>query len=335
MKNDNSLFKFESMINNILEQSVAFQRSRVLLTAYELDIFTMLGENSKSAQAIAQELNADNPALERLMNALVSLDLLEKIGRKYRNTKASYTLLVRGNPNYMSNLNHMNFMWDRWTTLTETIMKGTATNPKKICEWTEKQINDFLAAMHWRANLYSPEIVQMINLSNTESILDLGCGTGVIGMEILKSNPSIQITFFDFPCVIDRTLQYIERKGLQDHINVMKGDFTKDDFGKGYDMIILSQVLHSYSIWENLETMRKVFDALNPGGIVIIHEYLLNESRDRPLFSALFSLDMLVTTKSGEVLTETDAWLLLKESMFSDIKKEETSFGTYVIMGKK
>lgn len=335
MKSESSLFRFEEKINNILDQSIAFTKSRVLLTAYELDIFTLIGENARSAKEIADEISANHNGVERLMNALVAMELLEKIGRKFRNSKASYTLLVRGNPHYMSNLNHMNFMWDRWTDLTEAVRLGTAIKPVPIYERSEKQINDLMASAHWRDNLFAPELVKMIDLSNVETILDLGCGTGAISMELIKQNPLIHLTLFDYPCIIERTHQHIERKSLGSQISVLKGDITKDDFGKGYDMVLISQVLHRFSVWENLNTLRKVFDALNPGGTVVIHEYLLSESRDKPALAALFSLNMLVTTDTGDVITETDGWLLLRESMFSDIKTEETSFGTYLIIGKK
>jgi len=335
MKRDKMIFKYDEHINLVLEQSIAFTKSRVLLTAFELDIFTILGDTSMTGHEVAQKINASRNGVERLMNALVSLELLEKIGDKFRNTKAAYTLLVKGNPNYMGNLKHFNYIWKRWEGLTEAVINGTATNPERVYERTEEQIDNFLANQHWRSSIQAETIIKFCDIETINRALDLGCGTGVIGMELLKKNPKINLTLFDYPKVTEKTREYVQRKGLYDNVNIISGDMFVDDIGKGYDVVFLSNVLHSYSMMECLKIMRNVFDSLNKGGRVVIHEYLLDEGRDKPEYAALSSLNMLVHTESGDYFTETDIWLFLKESMFSDINKEETNFGSHVIIGTK
>jgi len=335
MKRDKTIFKYDELINLVMEQSIAFTKSRVLLTAFELDIFTILGDSAMSGHEVSQKINASKNGVERLMNALVSLELLEKIGDKFRNTKAAYTLLVKGNPNYMSNLNHINYIWKRWEGLTEAVINGTATSPERVCDRTDEQIDNFIANQNWRSTIQAQEILKLCNMGNIDRVLDLGCGSGVIGLEMLKMNPGMNLTLFEYPRVVERTKDYVEKKGLSDDVNILSGDMIVDDFGKGYDVVILSNVLHSYSMMDCLKIMRNVFDSMNKGGRVLIHEYLLEEGRDKPEYAALSSLNMLVHTAGGDYFTETDVWLFLKESMFSDIKKEETSFGSHVIMARK
>lgn len=335
MKKDKTIFKYDELINQVLDQSIAFTKSRVLLTAYELDIFTILGDSSKTADDVAQIVNGDRNGIIRLMNALVALELLEKIGNKYRNNKAAYSLLVKGNPNYMANLKYMTYVWKNWDNLTESVMTGTATASKYVTEFEHQELIDYIAAENWRANLQAPEVIKLSKLQDVERVLDLGCASGAFGMEVLKQKPGINLTLFDYPNVIEITNEYIEKKGLSDKIQTIGGDMFDDDFGRGYDTVILSNVIRSYSLMDSMIILRKVFDSLVKDGKVIIHEFLLEETRDKPEFSALLSLNMLVSSNRGDILTETDTWLILKESMFSNIRREETSFGSFVVIGQK
>lgn len=335
MKKEKQLFKYDEMVNNILETSYSFIKSRTLLTAFELDIFTIIGENAVYSHDVAQVLNANKRGMERLLNALVSMELLEKEGNKYRNTKASYTLLVRGNPNFMGNLDYVAFLWKRWESLTESVLKGKAVDAIPVNKRTDKDIEYFLMAQHWRANNFATDIINFSEQQHIDSVLDLGCGSGAVGMAFKSAYPNAKVTLFDFPNVIEKTKDYVERKSMTDSVNIIAGDMLIDDIGKTYDIVVLSHVLHSYSFWDCLTILRKVFDSLNPGGKVVIHEYLIKDTRDNPEFEALSSLNLLVVTAGGDVFTETDLWLLLKESMFSDLVKHETKYGTYVITAKK
>ena len=77
----------------IREIAVAYQKSRIFLTAYELDIFTTIGEKSYNAETVSKALNLNQNAIERLLNALVALKLLEKNNENYSNTKDSLMFL--------------------------------------------------------------------------------------------------------------------------------------------------------------------------------------------------------------------------------------------------
>ncbi len=335
MKKEKKLFKYNELIDRVLEQSIAFTKSRVLLTAYDLEIFTVLGDTSKTAGEVAQIVNADRNSIARLMNALVSLELLEKHGERFTNTKSAFSLLVKGNPNYMANLKYMNYIWNHWNNLTEAVKTGKAVNTKSVKDFDGEELADYIAAEHWRATLQAPEIIKHCKLENVERVLDLGCGSGAIGMEILKKYPHIKLTLFDYPNVIELTKDYVEKKGYADKVKIIGGDMFTDDYDGIYDVVIISNVLRTYSLMKNLTVMRKVFDSLVRDGRVLIHEFLLNESRDNPEFSTLLSLHMLVSSDGGDALSETDAWLLLKESMFSNIEKIETDFGSYLMVGQK
>ena len=189
--------------------------------------------------------------------------------------------------------------------------------------------------MNWRASKIAPELVKMIDLQNIETVIDIGCGSGALGMEMLKVNQNIELTLFDYPEVIKITKNHINRKSLSGIVKTLEGDLLNDNIGSGYDLVLLSQVLHAYSIWDNLTILNKVFSAMNHGGTLVVHEYILDEKRTSPDYNALFSLNLLLNTSNGNIMTENDLWMLLTETLFSDFKRVDTEFGTSLIFGKR
>lgn len=108
----------------IMEMATAFMRSRVLLTAYELDLFTVLGEESRSSSQVAHALGTDERATDRLMNALCAMGLLEKREGRFSNTHLASRILVKGKPDFMAGLMHMADLWETWSTLTDEDRTG-------------------------------------------------------------------------------------------------------------------------------------------------------------------------------------------------------------------
>ena len=114
--------------NNIREFASSFQKSRILLTGFELDIFSSLEETGNTASQIAKMLSLNEHACERLMNALVSLGFLSKEGRSFFNTKEGFTFLSRKSPEYLGGLMHTNHLWNTWSNLTRVVKTGIAAH---------------------------------------------------------------------------------------------------------------------------------------------------------------------------------------------------------------
>src|SRR5512135_662827 len=135
----------------ILELATAFQRSRVLLSAWELDLFTVLADERRTSGEVAAAIGADGTATDRLMNALVALGLLDKRDGRFANGALSARYLVKGRPEFMAGLGHTNNLWDGWSPLTDVVRAGQGqprpAPPGREDEWRRH----FIAAMHWRA----------------------------------------------------------------------------------------------------------------------------------------------------------------------------------------
>lgn len=319
----------------ILDTALAFQKSKVLLTACELDIFSVIGDEALTAEYIARVINTDLRATERLLNALCGMELLDFHDLLYRNTEDSMKHLVHGSPEYLGNLEHVAGLWDSWSDLIQVIRSGQPNNYKSLQDKDEKWIESFASSSHWKASIEAPEILTHLNLKNVRNVLDIGGGKGAYAKEFVKLNPNIRVHVFDYPEVIRFTMQMVIEEELQDKIIPISGDFTEDDLGKGYDLIYISNVLNLYSIWDNVKLLQRCFDALNHGGQIVVHEMIIDDDRTTPVKFALNSINLLVNTLRGGVYSETDLWIILKEAWFKDVERIDTQYESSLMVGFK
>ncbi|MGQ9819253.1 MAG: methyltransferase [Candidatus Kapaibacteriales bacterium] len=335
MKKESTPFSFDPIAESYIERATLYQNSIAFLSATELDLFNVIGYESLTADGIAHKLGIPISGLTRLLNVLVALNFLRKDGAHYSNNATGLNYLVRGSPNYIGNFRLFRIVFEKWLNLTKSIKDGKPPESFDLRKLPAEDIDSILSFMNWRANRQAPEFIKFLDLSRVMHVLDLGCGPGTFGMEILKYNINIDLTLFDYPEIIEYTRKFIERKGFNGLVHTIEGDFLKDDIGKNYDMVIISNVLRLYSFNDCLRILNKAFDSLKHKGKVVVQELLLDTTRISPSFSALHSLELFLTTSNGDLLTEPEVTLLLKEAWFSDIQKFITNYGTTIFIGTK
>jgi hypothetical protein len=145
----------------------------------------------------------------------------------------------------------------------------------------------------------------------------------------------MKCSVFAYDKVIPYVKEYYKDENVEDKITLISGDYDVDDFGSGYDMIFISFVAHHNSIFENIELSRKIFNALNVGGKIVVQDYYISDDRTKPVNNSLFSLETLVNSKSGDTYTESEMWIILREAKFRHVEKVETEFGTSIISAQK
>ncbi|MFP4528561.1 MAG: class I SAM-dependent methyltransferase [Candidatus Kapaibacterium sp.] len=325
----------DDSVTTILEIASAYQKSKILLTACELDIFSVLNDGPKTAKELAYQLGTDERATDRLLSALCSMRLLQKGGDVYTNTEGTNRFLVKSQPEYLGDLMHVAHLWDTWGTLTECLRIGTAASFTDINDKSDEWVESYVESIHRQAVLKAPDIVNRINLHGVTRVLDLGGASGLYAMEFVKAKPDIKATVFDLPKVIDQCRKHLDREGFSDKIDTIPGFFLEDDYGKGYDIVFISSIIHLFSIWENIKLLKKAFDCLRRGGRVIIEEELIDDDRIHPTSAAILSLNMLVNTEGGEAYTETDLWIMMREAWFTEVKRVNTEFSTSLMIGSK
>lgn len=305
----NSIIKQAKKLREI---SNGFRPARVLLTANNYRVFDHL-EKPRSVSTISKRLGTDLRATEILLDALTGLGLLKKRDKNYSNSPIASRFLVSSSPYYQGDyLRHADNHWKNWSGLDEVIKTGS---PFHIAHNRDA----FIRGMHNLASLRAKKIISLIGLKGIQTALDLGGGPGTYSIEMAKKG--IHVTLFDRPETIEIAKGVFKMTDVKDIIFI-GGDFLFDDIGKGYDLIFISQVLHSLSEKDNIQLLRKCRRALNKRGRIIIQEAYLSDDRTYPLKSTLSSVNMLINTVAGRCYSHDEIKGWFRKTGLRDIREK-------------
>jgi len=321
--------------NTIREFAASFQKSRILLSGFELDIFTNVDESGITNYQIANNLHLNEHACERLLNALVSLGFLTKQNHLFFNTAESFAFLSKKSSNYLGGLMHSNHLWNTWSHLTQVVKTGNSAHATEINERGEEWLFPFINAMHDRAKKQAPQQLANIDLSKIKSTLDIGGGSGAYSMEFVSKKPEIEATVFDLPNVVPITKKFIDKEGFSGKIKTHAGDYITDDLPKGFDLVFLSAIIHSNSLKINQDLIKKCFNSLNKNGKIVIQDWIMNNDRTQPISGAIFAINMLVGTEAGDCFTEQEVTEMLNASGFKNISRIEFETGLSQMIAQK
>lgn len=328
--NNNSFRNFYDLRNFIY----SFQKSRIVLTAFELDIFSVLGDESKTSAEVAKVILTDHRATDRLMNALKAIGLINKTDGLFSNTEITLKFLVKSSPEYLGGLMHSVNLWKSWSNLTECVKKGKRAENKSEFEKDPVTSRAFIAAMHERGSLQADNLMSSLDLRSVNSVIDIGGGSGAYSFAFVKAKENLTATIFDLPGIIPITNDYVQKAKLENKIKTICGNYLTDDFGKGYDLAFLSAIIHINSYEQNLALIKKCFDSLNDHGYIVIQDHVMSADRTSPPEGAIFALNMLVGTEYGDTYTETEIKEWLIEAGFSNYKILPTTNNSLIISQK-
>jgi precorrin-6B methylase 2/predicted transcriptional regulator len=280
-----------------------FMRSRVILTAAALDLFTLVHREPAPARRIATVAGTDPRATTRLLDCLVTFGLLDKKDGLYRTT-ASGALFSADHPDSIRPMvMHQNRLWDIWSHLTESVRLGANPHRRSVHEEGGESLEAFIGAMHVVGREVAARFAAACAPDRFSRLLDVGGGSGSYTIAFLRRNPAMTAVLFDHPDVIRMAEQRLRTEGLLDRVTLVGGDFYRDELPAGCDVALLSAIIHQNGVVENLDLYRKIHRALAPGGAVIIRDHVMNDDRTDPPAGALFALNMLVATPAGDTYT--------------------------------
>lgn len=307
-----------------LEEARAFTRSRVILTAAELNLFTFLEDFPSTAHEIAEKFALDLRATTRLLDALVAIDLLTKENNRYSLTPKGAPLSSKHPETVLPMVQHLLYLWDSWSHLTDTIRQGTNPHRKPGMQPGTESQKAFIGAMHVVGRELSQIIADAYDLRPFQRLLDVGGASGTYTIAFLRKNPDMKAVLFDLESVIPLAEERLRKEGLLDRVTLVAGDFYHDPLPYGCDLALVSAIIHQNSPEENLDLYRKVFDALEPGGKILIRDHIMEEDRSRPPAGALFALNMLVNTSGGDTYTFAEIREGLQKAGFTDVRLVRT-----------
>jgi precorrin-6B methylase 2 len=305
----------------LLALSGSYWQACALHAAVELDLFTAIGDGEFSSQELASQINTDARALEMLLNALKAMGLLKRKRKRFSNTEVSAVYLCKPNDDYIGYMiRHHHHLLDSWGRLHEAVRSGLpvrSTMARSDEEWRES----FLMGMFTNAMLVAPLLVKHLDLSRHSRLVDVGGGPGTYAIHFCMANPQLKATVFDLPTTRPFAEKVIEKFGLGGRISFVEGDYLKETLPGSYDVAWMSHILHGESPEDCRQIVARVVSALEPGAMVAVHDFILQDTMDGPLFPALFSLNMLLGTQGGQAYSESQLREMLSNSGVRNIRR--------------
>jgi 2-polyprenyl-3-methyl-5-hydroxy-6-metoxy-1,4-benzoquinol methylase len=300
----------------IMQDITGAWRSRALVAAVELDVFSHIADGKRTAKDVAGRAGASPRGMGYLLDALTAIGYLRKTASRYSLLPVSAAFLVRGKTAYMGTIAQaMSLTWDAWKDLTEVVRSGRSAEAVNVAE-KGKEFFPKLVANIFPGN-FAASTATVSRLPEKErrkihSILDVAAGSGAWSLAFAQAIPQAHVTTVDFPEMTPITRQFAEKFGVAARYEYHEGDLRQVDFGHdAYDLVILGHIVHSEGETHGKELLRKSYAALRPGGMLLIGEYVANDARTGPAMPLLFGLNMLLQTEEGNVFTfrEYRAWL--------------------------
>jgi SAM-dependent methyltransferase len=324
----------------IMQFTWGYVPTLLLETAIHHRIFDVLDAGPKTVKETAAATGASERGLRTVMNALVGLNFLAKEGERYALTPESDAFLVSTKPSFQGGiLKHASAqLIPKWLRLNEVVQTGkpaAAVNQEgEGSDFFQQFVVDIFPTSYPSAQVLAKNLA--LNQSATPvHVLDLAAGSGVWGIALAQSSDKVTVTAVDWIDVLPATKKTVARFGLSDRFTYVAGDLDSADFGKGHTVATLGHILHSEGEARSRNLLRKVFDALAPGGTIAIAEFLVNEERTGPVGSLFFAANMLVNTDEGDTFSFEEIREWLKDAGFTNARLLEAPGPSPLVLATK
>lgn len=313
--------------DRILQTGLAFWASKTLLSAIELNLFTVLAAAPQTAGQLLATLGLHPRAARDFFDTLVALGFLTRTDGVYSNTPETDLFLDRNKPSYIGGLLEManSRLYSFWGRLTEGLRTGEPQN--EVREGTAglfetlysdtARLRGFLAAMTGISHGSNMAIASQLPWSKYRTFADIGTAQGDLAVQIALGNPHLQGIGFDLPMVAPIFEEYATHNGVANRLRFQPGDFFTDPL-PGADAILMGHVLHDWGLDDKKMLLRKAWEALPEGGMVAIYEAIIDDERSTNAFGLMMSLNMLIETPAGSDYTGADCRGWLTEAGFRD-----------------
>src|SRR5262245_14886681 len=218
----------------LLQMAQAYRQSAILMTACELRVFTFLSQVPMRAEALARHCQVPVRGLQRLLNACVVLDLLEKADERYHNTPIAETFLVQGKSGYMGNFIRAGAeQYEAWGHLTRAIQEDRPIQSQAgeaLPTLPGDRIRGYVARLYELGKHNAVAIADRLDLENVQQMLDVAGGSGIYSITFAQRQPSLRASVFDLPPIIAFAQEIIADHGMLDRVTVHPGNYFLDDF---------------------------------------------------------------------------------------------------------
>src|SRR5215472_9459446 len=308
----------------IFDTIQGYQRAFALKASIELDVFTAIARGSHTAAEIAKASQASERGVRILCDAMGVMGFLAKTNGRYSLTPDTAFFLDRESPAYLGHA--LKFLMHptqltKFEHLPEAARRGGASDDEGTLapedpiwvEFARGMAPLMMPAAHAMAGLLEAELAA----KPTAKILDIAASLGLFGLTVAQKLPRAHIYALDWANVLEVARENAQRQGMNDRYHLLPGSAFDVDFGSGYDAVLLTNFLHHFTAADNEKLLKKIAKAMNPGGELVILEFVPNPDRVTPPVPALFSVNMLAGTPQGDAYTFAELEKMCAEAGFA------------------
>jgi precorrin-6B methylase 2 len=307
----------------IMQWALAYRASAVFFAASDFDVFSVLAAGSMTAADLAATTGAQAEPLRMVLESCVDLGLLVRDGDRFANTVTADTFLVRGRPAFLGGaLTYARDLYPAWGGLASLVKSGHPPMPPETILGEDKaKTRAFVMAMHERAKGIGSILSQIVDLTGRRRLIDVGGGPGTYSVMLCQRTPGLAATVLDRPGVLEVTRELVDGAGFADRVTLLPGDYLETPFGSGFDVALLSGMMHRETEAGVMLLLTKAFAALEPGGQVIVSDVFFDDDRkNTPPFSTSFALNMMLTSDHGSAHAKTEMQRWMASAGFTGIE---------------
>jgi len=293
----------------ITRMASAFYESCILFTATDAGVFEALAAlGTAPVGRVAERCGLDVRGARLLLDACVAVELLQKAGELYRNSPEADAFLVPGARGDLTGaIRYNRDVYGAWGKLPEFARTGRPVeSPQLHLGADDARTRAFVMSMHGRALGIGQAVVPSLDLSGVRHLLDVGGGPGTFAALIARAHPSITCTVIDLPPIVKIAEELLAQQGVGDRVHTIAGNYHEVAFPENQDAVLFSGVLHQESAESIQRLLRRAYAALAPGGRVMVLDLMTDMTHANPPFSALFAVNMALTTDAGWVFSDNE-----------------------------
>jgi hypothetical protein len=329
----------------IMQVGLGFWACKALLSAIELKLFTELARQPADLHRIQSRLKLHPRAARDFLDALVALRFLTRDAQGvYRNAPDADLFLDKQKVSYIGGILEManTRLYGFWGRLSEGLRTGERQNETRdggndvfaALYADPARLKEFLHAMTGISRPANQAIARQFPWSEYKTFVDAGAAQGDLAAQIALANPHMTGIGFDLPQVQPIFDDYIRQHELSDRVRFAPGSFFTDPI-PGADVVMMGHILHDWNLQEKKMLLRKAYDALPPGGAVIVYDAIIDDDRSQNGFGLLMSLNMLIETEGGFDYTGADCQSWMRETGFRETRVEHLVGPDSMVVGIK
>jgi len=288
----------------LLDMAAQFRVSCVFGAAAELNLFSAIGTHALPAEELAGKIGGDLRATRTLADALAGLGLLEKHASGTYAVPPELRPLLTDHPHsVLPMVLHNMSLLRSWSKLAATVRSGKPPEREASIRGADADRAAFIAAMHSISMAVADGLVARLGPPQFTHLLDVGGASGTWTLAFLRAVPGATATLFDLPDALHQAQVRLAGSEFSGRVKLQAGDFYVDPLPAGADYAWVSAIIHQHSREESRALFAKIHTALQPGGRIAIRDVVMQPDRTRPVFGALFAINMLVNTATGGTFT--------------------------------